>query len=137
MLHYKVYMLGNCYPTYIVTQHIYHPTYVPRHIVNPDKPVDFYTDGSCVDNGRPWAAAGWGVFVHNSAALGEHYGAISTGQYPNQQQYGVGDFGGGWLEQRGAGNGGAPIWLALALGVSGTEAPPWGHFMTKLLTSAT
>ena len=48
-----------------------------KHIANPGKPVDFYTDGSCSDNGRPWAAAGWGVFVHNSVALGEHYGALS------------------------------------------------------------
>ena len=47
-----------------------------RHIEDPDKPIDFYTDGSCLDNGRPWAAAGWGVFAHNSAALGEHYGAL-------------------------------------------------------------
>ena len=39
-------------------------------------PTDLYTDGSCTDNGRPFAAAGWGVHVHNSDELGEYYGAL-------------------------------------------------------------
>ena len=39
-------------------------------------PTIFYTDGSCTDNGRPFAAAGWGVCVHNSDKLAEFYGAL-------------------------------------------------------------
>ena len=38
--------------------------------------MDIFTDGSCLENGRPWAAAGWGVCVRNSADLGEYYGAL-------------------------------------------------------------
>ena len=38
--------------------------------------MDIFIDGSCIDNGRPWAAAGWGVCVYNSADLGEFYGAL-------------------------------------------------------------
>ena len=45
-------------------------------IYNRDLPTDLYTDGSCSDNGRPVAAAGWGVHVHNSDQLGDHYGAL-------------------------------------------------------------
>ena len=40
------------------------------------QPTIFYTDGSCDDNGRPWAAAGWGVSVHNSHTLGDYFGAL-------------------------------------------------------------
>ena len=38
--------------------------------------MDIFIDGSCIDNGRPWAAAVWGVCVYNSADLGEFYGAL-------------------------------------------------------------
>ena len=45
-------------------------------IYDPTAPTDFYTDGSCLDNGRPWACAGWGVCVENSDQLGEFFGAV-------------------------------------------------------------
>ena len=45
-------------------------------IYDPTAPTDFYTDGSCLDNGRPWACAGWGVGVENSDQLGEFFGAV-------------------------------------------------------------
>ena len=45
-------------------------------IYDPQLPTDLYTDGSCTDNGRPFAAAGWGVHVHNSDQLGEYFGAL-------------------------------------------------------------
>ena len=47
-----------------------------RTIYDPDQPTDLFTDGSCKDNGRPFAAAGWGVHVHNSDVLGEYFGAL-------------------------------------------------------------
>lgn len=47
-----------------------------RALADPGKPVDIFTDGSCLDNGRPWAAAGWGVYATNSTKLGEYYGAL-------------------------------------------------------------
>ena len=47
-----------------------------RPIYNPEAPTDFYTDGSCTDNGKPFAAAGWGVHVTNSDRLGEYFGAV-------------------------------------------------------------
>ena len=47
-----------------------------RPIYDRSQPTYFYTDGSCMDNGRPWAAAGWGVCVTNSHTLGEYYGAL-------------------------------------------------------------
>ena len=47
-----------------------------RTIFDPDQPTDLFTDGSCMDNGRPFAAAGWGVHVHNSDELGEFFGAL-------------------------------------------------------------
>ena len=40
------------------------------------KLTDFFTDGSCTDNGRPFAAADWGVCVLNSHKLVEFYGAL-------------------------------------------------------------
>ena len=46
-------------------------------IYDPSKPTDLYTDGSCTDNGRPFAAAGWGVHVSNSDQLGEYSGALA------------------------------------------------------------
>ena len=39
-------------------------------------PTDLYTDGSCLDGGKPWAAAGWGVHVVNSDQLGGYYAAL-------------------------------------------------------------
>ena len=48
-----------------------------RAIYDPNKPTDLYTDGSCSDNGRPFAAAGWGVHVVNSDQLGEYSGALA------------------------------------------------------------
>ena len=48
-----------------------------RTIYDPSKPTDLYTDGSCTDNGRPFAAAGWGVHVSNSDQLGEYSGALA------------------------------------------------------------
>ena len=47
-----------------------------RPIYNPEAPTDFYTDGSYTDNGKPFAAAGWGVHVINSDRLGECFGAV-------------------------------------------------------------
>ena len=47
-----------------------------RPIYDKNLPTDFYTDGSCEDNGRPFATAGWGVYVHNSHQLGEYFGAL-------------------------------------------------------------
>ena len=47
-----------------------------RDTYDPTKPTDLYTDGSCTDNGRPFAAAGWGVHVHNSDQLSEYFGAL-------------------------------------------------------------
>lgn len=47
-----------------------------RATYDPSKPTDFFTDGSCTDNDRPFAAAGWGVCVINSDKLGEFYGAL-------------------------------------------------------------
>ena len=47
-----------------------------RPVYDPMSPTDLYTDGSCSDNGRPFAAAGWGVHVHNSDQLGEFFGAL-------------------------------------------------------------
>ena len=47
-----------------------------RPIQDPLAPADFFTDGSCNDNGMPWAAAGWGVCVENSVELGEFFGAV-------------------------------------------------------------
>ena len=47
-----------------------------KPIQDPLAPADFFTDGSCNDNGKPWAAAGWGVCVENSAELGEFFGAV-------------------------------------------------------------
>ena len=32
-------------------------------IHDPCAPTDLYTDGSCFDNGMPWASAGWGIHV--------------------------------------------------------------------------
>ena len=40
------------------------------------------SDGSWIENGRPWAAAGWGVCVHNLAELGEFYGLRRAGAKP-------------------------------------------------------
>ena len=47
-----------------------------RPIYDRRQPTVFYTDGSCADNGHPWAAAGWGVSVHNSPTLGDYFGAL-------------------------------------------------------------
>ena len=47
-----------------------------KPIYDPEAPTDLYTDGSCTDNGRSFAAAGWGVHVHNSDQLGEYFGAL-------------------------------------------------------------
>ena len=47
-----------------------------RPVNDPAAPTDFYTDGSCSDNGKPWATAGWGVHVENSDELGEFFGAV-------------------------------------------------------------
>ena len=47
-----------------------------RAVVDTNKPTDLYTDGSCLDLGKPWAAAGWGVHVWNSDRLGDYYGAL-------------------------------------------------------------
>ena len=47
-----------------------------RPIYDPSLPTDLYTDGSCYDNGRPFATAGWGVHVQNSDQLGEFFGAL-------------------------------------------------------------
>ena len=47
-----------------------------RPIYDRDQPTVFWTDGSCRDNGMPFATAGWGVCVHNSDTLGEFYGAL-------------------------------------------------------------
>ena len=47
-----------------------------RPVYDPMAPTDLYTDGSCSDNGRPFAAAGWGVHVYNSDQLGEFFGAL-------------------------------------------------------------
>ena len=48
-----------------------------RTIYDPSKPTDLYTDGSCTDNGRPFAVAGWGVHVSNSDQLGEYSGTLA------------------------------------------------------------
>ena len=40
-------------------------------------PTDLYTDGSCLDGGKPWAADGWGVHVVNSDKLGGYYAALA------------------------------------------------------------
>ena len=47
-----------------------------RPLVDATAPTDLYTDGSCLDPGKPWAAAGWGVHVVNSDKLGDYYGAL-------------------------------------------------------------
>ena len=47
-----------------------------QNIYDEGKPTDLFTDGSCTDNGRPFAAAGWGVCVENSNRLGEYFGAL-------------------------------------------------------------
>ena len=47
-----------------------------RHIHDPLVSVDFFTVGSCNDNGKPWAAAGWIMCVENSVELGEFFGAV-------------------------------------------------------------
>ena len=47
-----------------------------RPVMEPDAPTDLYTDGSCLDPGKPWAAAGWGVHVANSDQMGDYYGAL-------------------------------------------------------------
>ena len=52
---------------------------------DPGAPVDIYTDGSCLDNGLPWAAAGWGVHVVNSDKLGDYYGALSGSAQSNNR----------------------------------------------------
>ena len=50
-------------------------------IYDQSQPTIFYTDGSCLSNGMPYASAGWGVCVHNSDTLGDFYGAL-----PGQMQ---------------------------------------------------
>ena len=47
-----------------------------RPIYDRGQPTIFWTDGSCRDNGMPFATAGWGVCVHNSDTLGEFFGAL-------------------------------------------------------------
>ena len=47
-----------------------------RPLVDATAPTDLYTDGSCLDSGKPWSAAGWGVHVVNSDKLGDYYGAL-------------------------------------------------------------
>ena len=47
-----------------------------RPVLDATAPTDLYTDGSCLDPGKPWAAAGWGVHVVNSDKLGDYYGAL-------------------------------------------------------------
>ena len=48
-----------------------------RPLMDVTAPTDLYTDGSCLDPGKPWAAAGWGVHAVNSDKLGDYYGALS------------------------------------------------------------
>lgn len=40
-------------------------------------PTDVYTDVSCLDNGIPYVAAGWGVHVENSNELDDYFGALA------------------------------------------------------------
>ena len=48
-------------------------------------PTDLYTDGSCLDGGKPWAAAGWGVHVVNSDQLGGYYAALTGSTQTNSR----------------------------------------------------
>ena len=47
-----------------------------RPLMDATAPTDLYTDGSCLNPAKPWAAAGWGVHVVNSDKLGDYYGAL-------------------------------------------------------------
>ena len=56
-----------------------------REVEDRSRPMDIYVDGSCFDNGRPWAAAGWGVCVHNSVDLGEFHRTLPVNCQTNNR----------------------------------------------------
>ena len=56
-----------------------------NHILRILLSVDFYTDGCYADNDKTVDSCRLGVLVHNSAALGDHYGAFSDSIQTNNR----------------------------------------------------